>query len=990
MLVDLASFSEETFDPKAWVNATCQGRPQDEPVEKHLSEIEMQLQLTAEDLGNSLEELSKNALLLVPRAVRETNRVRDDGLSLRGTVGGILQRLEQAEGSSAQSVAALARVDVVKQRMEAARDTLQAEGSSAQSVAALARVDVVKQRMEAARDTLQDAAGLAQLSASVEEVFASKDLTRVAETLASMRRCLAVVGEVPEFGDMKRQLATLEDRLQSLVKPELVEALSSHKVEATQKLRDILLAIGRYSFLEQQYTRTQLKPLRAKRRVEAPVRGRRRRRCGGVPFVDWLPEFYDEVLLTLEQEVRWCALAFPDEHHSLVPKLVTEMMAAISSSFLARLEAACQVASGFQPGRGPSHPATQLGALIALHGMTSAFLKNVQHLLAQAGTSHEGVAEVVRAIYRPFEGHKQRYGELERSQLSSELAVLDFRGAAPRGGGGGRGQEVSDTVRRIEVTPPGLFCHFCAFASVPEAMAAMEAAVERCMAFTGGSESEALLRALDDVMLQYLSQLLEVLRSLYAACGLSSGGAKGGSGAAGAADGTAAAATAGGGGGGGSGGASGGGGGVGLASSAAGKSPGLEVRERLGSRDRSRGRDADDDDDGDGDGGAFDYGGSGSGGGGATGGAAEEEDYALVQGALQLLLVAESLGNRASVFEASLRAALARLAARLMPAVVGGLADPSILQSLGGAALEGPAAEGGAGTTGGAESTGELGDALGARRSELMSAEAAGQGGSPRATYSPRAGAGGGGGGGDRLGSLDGAVLRLVDLPDKASRLHNLLEQARDPRFHALPRGAQRVQALQDAVHDLVYDMLVAKVRARLHGVARMPAWAAAEEENAFSLPSFSASPLPYITGVGEYLLTLPQQLEEGVGGLTGSGGGKEGGEEQEEDPQAYIATEWMFKVAEGAASLYVEQLRQIAALSERGTRQLAADTDYLCNILSALYIAPPPPLGTFQLCTAVPRAELAKLVAEEGGPEGSLDPPTARLIAKMRQVSLD
>lgn len=43
---------------------------------------------------------------------------------------------------------------------------------------------------------VQDAAGLAQLSASVEEVFASGDLPRVAETLASMRRCLAMVGEV--------------------------------------------------------------------------------------------------------------------------------------------------------------------------------------------------------------------------------------------------------------------------------------------------------------------------------------------------------------------------------------------------------------------------------------------------------------------------------------------------------------------------------------------------------------------------------------------------------------------------------------------------------------------------------------------------------------------------------------------------------------------------------------------------------------------------
>lgn len=42
----------------------------------------------------------------------------------------------------------------------------------------------------------QDAAGLTQLSASVEDVFASGDLPRAAETLANMRHCLSAVGEV--------------------------------------------------------------------------------------------------------------------------------------------------------------------------------------------------------------------------------------------------------------------------------------------------------------------------------------------------------------------------------------------------------------------------------------------------------------------------------------------------------------------------------------------------------------------------------------------------------------------------------------------------------------------------------------------------------------------------------------------------------------------------------------------------------------------------
>lgn len=42
----------------------------------------------------------------------------------------------------------------------------------------------------------QDAAGLTQLSSTVEDVFASGDLPRAADTLANMRHCLSAVGEV--------------------------------------------------------------------------------------------------------------------------------------------------------------------------------------------------------------------------------------------------------------------------------------------------------------------------------------------------------------------------------------------------------------------------------------------------------------------------------------------------------------------------------------------------------------------------------------------------------------------------------------------------------------------------------------------------------------------------------------------------------------------------------------------------------------------------
>lgn len=45
----------------------------------------------------------------------------------------------------------------------------------------------------------------------------------------------------------------------------------------------------------------------------------------------------------------------------------------------------------------------------------------------------------------------------------------------------------------------------------------------RCLGFTGGSEAEALVRTLDDVILSYVAALFDVLKSLRTVCGVDAG-----------------------------------------------------------------------------------------------------------------------------------------------------------------------------------------------------------------------------------------------------------------------------------------------------------------------------------------------------------------------------------------------------------------------------------------------------------------------------------
>ncbi|OMO94890.1 Oligomeric Golgi complex component [Corchorus capsularis] len=783
MMLDLGPYSDEKFDPKKWINSACKNRHPQDSLDKHMVDLEMKLQMISEEIAASLEEQSASALLRVPRATRDVLRLRDDAVSLRNSVAGILDKLKKAEGSSAESIAALAEVDTVKQRMEAAYETL------------------------------QDAAGLTQLSATVEDVFASGDLPRAAETLADMRHCLSAVGEVAEFANIRKQLEVLEDRLDKMVQPRLTDALSNCKVDIAQDLRGILIRIGRFKSLELHYTKVHLKPIKqlwddfeSKQRASrlANDKSEVERISSGneyqsssmtVSFSSWLPSFYDELLLYLEQEWKWCMVAFPDDYKALVPKLLMETMAAIGSTFISRINLATgevvpetkalakgilDILSGDLQ-KGSKIQTRHLEALIELHNMTGIFARNIQHLFSESDL--RVLMDTLKAVYFPYESFKQRYGQMERAILSSEITGVDLRGAVTRGVGA-QGIELSETVRRMEE-------------SIPQVIVLLEAAVERCISFTGGSEADELILALDDIMLQYISTLQETLKSLRAVCGVDH------------------------------------------------KEMGLDKKEGA---QNSRKVDL----------------------------VSNEEEWSIVQGALQILTVADCLTSRSSVFEASLRATLARLS------------------------------------------------------------------------------------------TIDDDNFTVV--------------QSKDPRFHALPLASQRVAAFAETVNELVYDVLISKVRQRLSDVSRLPIWSALEEQSAHPLPTFSAYPQQYVLSVGEYLLTLPQQLEPLAEGIPSS--------DANNDEAQFFATEWMFKVAEGATALYMEQLRSIQYITDRGAQQLSVDIEYLSNVLSALSMPTPPVLATFQTCLGTPRDQLKDLLKSDSG--NQLDLPTANLVCKMRRVNLD
>ncbi|KAK7263957.1 hypothetical protein RJT34_31557 [Clitoria ternatea] len=213
MMLDLGPFSNENFDPKKWINSACQSRHPQDSLDKHLLDMEMKLQMAS-------------------RKSPRRSRTRAPPLSPASPA--------PRATSSASATTPFLSVQLCTLSSRSSRRyqpfppshsfEVHIHCTNSKPTSLIRSWPCSSQEDGAAHETLRDAAGLTQLSSTVEDVFASGDLPRAAETLANMGHYLSAVGEVAEFANIRKQLEVLEDRLDMMVQPRLTDALSNRKV----------------------------------------------------------------------------------------------------------------------------------------------------------------------------------------------------------------------------------------------------------------------------------------------------------------------------------------------------------------------------------------------------------------------------------------------------------------------------------------------------------------------------------------------------------------------------------------------------------------------------------------------------------------------------------------------------------------------------------------------------------------------------------------
>jgi hypothetical protein len=127
-------------------------------------------------------------------------------------------------------------------------------------------------------------------------------------------------------------------------------------------------------------------------------------------------------------------------------------------------------------------------------------------------------------------------------------------------------------------------------------------------------------------------------------------------------------------------------------------------------------------------------------------------------------------------------------------------------------------------------------------------------------------------------------------------------------------------------------------------------------------LPIFSLSPSSFITRIGEYLLTLPQQLEpyQNDEAFKFSLSTLPHVNLVTEDAEETSATkQWLQSLCSTLLSIYNESILRIPHLSLKGHRQLLTDMQYIENIISALDITLAPEYILLQSLLSLPQEEI-------------------------------
>ncbi|KAF7321799.1 Expansin-like EG45 domain-containing protein [Mycena kentingensis (nom. inval.)] len=338
----LVTSLEESDDVVGWINDTLDGGDSLglTDLDQQLNRIISTLEIAQEDTSSELERIIEDVSRGVPRLAYDLHFMKDGAVSLQSA-------LAQVTARSKEAIPAPTRAALDRLRM----------------------LDMVKGRMEAARDVLREAESWSTLELEVTSLLAEKSYAKAAERLSEASRSMAVFQNTPEYDPRKTLMVNLQNQLEAALSSALVAAINVHDLTACRNYFAIFTNIQRESEFRNYYYGSR------RAGVVAQWQDTRISDCDVPPennspsLSEFVPKFYASFLELLNVERLSIPSIFPDPSATL-SNMISSILSALQPTFSQRLSSILS-----------HYGDSALRELIPIFRSTEEFASNADHVM---------------------------------------------------------------------------------------------------------------------------------------------------------------------------------------------------------------------------------------------------------------------------------------------------------------------------------------------------------------------------------------------------------------------------------------------------------------------------------------------------------------------------------------------------------------------------------------------------------------------------------
>ncbi|KAH6913803.1 Golgi complex component 7-domain-containing protein [Coprinopsis sp. MPI-PUGE-AT-0042] len=394
---------EQYDDVTAWINDELNAQdengnisnPSDADLTKldqYITQLLTTLDIACEDTSAQLERIIDDVSRGIPRLAYDLHFMKDGALTLQSSLVEVLKKSK----------------DAVPPETSEALDNLH-------------QLDLMKGRMEAAREVLQEAESWSTLEMEVTALIAERSYAKAAERLSEASKSMVVFQNTPEYDPRRALMVNLQNQLEASLSSALVSAINSQDVTACKEYFSIFSTIQRESEFRNYYNaarRASVIHLWQSANLTDCDTSEKSTTGSQQSFAEFLPRFYSAFLALLNAERSPISSIFPDPLATL-SQFISSTISALQPTFSQRLSSYVN-----------HHGEGSLPHLITVLRATEEFGTGVWKVMEKLQDSDASKPRVASPTMERPSGHRRRSSRMSISWRPGQPrpAALSFGG----------------------------------------------------------------------------------------------------------------------------------------------------------------------------------------------------------------------------------------------------------------------------------------------------------------------------------------------------------------------------------------------------------------------------------------------------------------------------------------------------------------------------------------------------------------------------------